>query len=134
MANFGIIYGEFHTAESKDMVDAARSVIEAMGHQVYKVVGVPGSYEVPLALKRMMMSDDCDGVVVLGIIERGETSHGAVMGKSVSDAIIALQLEFMKPVGMGILGPDIFPSQIPARVKPYAAAAAKAAIKMLDGA
>ena len=83
-------------------------------------------------LKHFLMRDDIDGAVVLGIIERGETAHGAVMGKSVSDAIIKLQLKYMKPVGMGILGPEIFPSQIPQRVVPYAEAAAKAAITMID--
>lgn len=114
------------------MVAEATSVITSASHNVSDVVWVPGSYEAPLALKRLLIRDDIDAVVVLGIIERGETAHGLVMGQSVSDAIIQLQLDHMKPVGMGILGPEIFPSQIPARAVPYAAAAAKAAITMLD--
>ncbi len=129
---FGIIVGEFHEVEAKQMVAEATSVITSANHNVSDVVWVPGSYEAPLALKRLLIRDDIDAVVVLGIIERGETAHGLVMGQSVSDAIIQLQLDHMKPVGMGILGPEIFPSQIPARAVPYAAAAAKAAITMLD--
>ena len=132
--NFAIIVGEFHQTEAEEMVAAARSEIENAGHSVSAVTWVPGSYEAPLALKRHLINDDIHASVVLGIIERGETAHGRVMGQSVSDAIIQLQLETMKPVGMGILGPEIFPSQIPARYKPYAAAAAKAAIKMLEDA
>ena len=74
---------------------------------------------------------EIDAAVVLGIIERGETAHGLVMAQSVSNKILDIQLDHMKPVGMGILGPEIFPSQISARVEPYARAAAEAAIRML---
>jgi len=87
--------------------------------------------EAPLALKRLLMRDDIDAAVALGIIERGETKHGLVMGEVVYDAIIRLQLEFMKPIGFGILGPEILPEQIEKRVKPYARAAVEAAAKML---
>jgi 6,7-dimethyl-8-ribityllumazine synthase len=69
---------------------------------------------------------------VLGIIERGETKHGIVMAQAVTDALIALQLELMKPIGMEILGPDIVPSQIPARIRPYARAATTAVHHMLS--
>jgi 6,7-dimethyl-8-ribityllumazine synthase len=48
------------------------------------------------------------------------------------DAVIQLQLEFMKPIGLGILGPDIVPDQIPSRILPYARAAVEATAKMLE--
>lgn len=46
--------------------------------------------------------------------------NGLVMGEVVYDAIIRLQLEFMKPIGLGILGPEILPDQIQPRLRPYA--------------
>ena len=114
------------------MLDAATKAIEIAGHEVGKIIWVPGSYEVPLALERMFRMKEINAAVILGIIERGETAHGLVMAESVSKKILDIQLDHMKPVGMGILGPEIFPSQIPARVEPYARAAAEAAIKMLE--
>jgi 6,7-dimethyl-8-ribityllumazine synthase len=80
----------------------------------------------------LLVQGAVDGVVVLGIIERGETMHGVVMGHAVTSTLIQLQLEFMKPVGMGILGPDIFPSQIAARLRPYARSATAAVSHMLE--
>ena len=132
--NFALIVGEFHKSEADQMVAEAARVIETAGHKVSDVTWVPGSYEAPLALKRHLIKDDIHAAVALSIIERGETAHGLVMGQSVSDAIIQLQLDTNKPIGMGILGPEIFPSQIPARAVPYAGAAAQAAIRMLDNA
>jgi 6,7-dimethyl-8-ribityllumazine synthase len=130
--NFVIIVGSFHEKEAKEMVRAASETIENAGHLIADIVWIPGSYEAPIALKREFMKDNVDGAVVLGIIERGETAHGRVMGDSVSLKILDIQLEYMKPVGMGILGPEIMPDQIPPRVVPYAIAAAEAAIKMME--
>jgi 6,7-dimethyl-8-ribityllumazine synthase len=87
--------------------------------------------EKPLAAKRLLARDDIDAVVVLGIIERGETAHGRVMGQAVIQTLINLQLETNKPVGIGILGPEILPEQIPPRLGPYAQAAVRAVHTML---
>lgn len=132
MAKIGIVMGTFHKAEMEVMLEAALKAAKEMGLEVDSVVRVPGSYEKPLAIKRLIIRDDIDGVVALGIIERGETGHGHVMGQSVSDAIIALQLQYMKPVGIGILGPDIFPTQFAARLQPHAVAAVNAVKVMLS--
>ena len=113
------------------MLAAARATALECDLEIVEEVWVPGSIEKPLALKRLLMRNDIDGAVVLGIIEKGETAHGLVMGQVVYDAIIRLQLEFMKPIGLGILGPEIMPSQIPARLEGYARAAVVATAVML---
>jgi 6,7-dimethyl-8-ribityllumazine synthase len=98
---------------------------------VIEEVWVPGSMEKPLALKRMLQRPDIDAAVALGVIEQGETSHGIVMAHAVLNAIIALQLELMKPIGVGILGPEISPQQMDARVIPYSRSAVLAVRHML---
>ncbi len=70
-------------------------------------------------------------MAVLGVIERGETAHGRVMAQAVIKAIVDLQLETMKPVGVGILGPEILPDQIQSRLRPYARHAVLAVRSML---
>ena len=40
---------------------------------------------------------------MLGIIERGETDHGLVMGQSVTKSVIELQIKHNKPIGLGIM-------------------------------
>lgn len=126
-----IVIGSFHTKECTQMLEAAREQARVDGLEIVEEVWVPGSIEKPLALKRLLMREDIDGAVTLGIIERGETKHGLVMGQTVTDAIIRLQLEFMKPIGLGILGPEILPEQIPPRLDGYAKAAVSAVAKML---
>jgi len=129
--DIAIVLGTFHQKESEIMLAAAQKAAAARGLVVRAVLRVPGSYEKPLTVKRQMKRQDIDGVVVLGIIERGETDHGRVMGQTVSDALVQLQLEFMKPLGFGIIGPGVQPSQIPPRLEPHAVAAVEALNVML---
>lgn len=130
-ARIAVICGAFHRSLIERMLTEANEVAEELDLEVAQVIWVPGSFEVPLALKRVLSSAEIDGAVLLGIIERGETAHGLVMAQAVFPAIIQLQLETNKPVGMGILGPEILPEQIEERLLPYARAAVEALKKML---
>ena len=131
MANIACILGSFHHTEVSRMLEAAKAKASDLNLTITEEIWVPGSYEKPLALKRVLEKPGIDAAILLGIIENGETKHGQVMGQSLSDAVVGLQLEFMKPIGMGILGPGILPEQIESRLEPYAVAAVEAVGKML---
>jgi 6,7-dimethyl-8-ribityllumazine synthase len=130
MKNIAIVLGSFHKDHMPIMLEAARAEAKAQGLNIQEEVWVPGSMEKPIIIKKLMQRPDIDGIAVLGIIEKGETKHGFVMADAVIKAIINLQLEFMKPMGVGIIGPDVSPSQIPARVEPYGKKAVSALAEM----
>lgn len=130
--NIALILGAFHKKEVEEMLDEAKKTANEIGLKIIEEVWVPGSYEKPLALKRLLAREDIDGVTILGIIERGETKHGLVMAHTVMNKIIELELQYMKPVGIGILGPEILPEQISSRLRPYARDAVKATEAMLE--
>ena len=100
--------------------------------EVSEVVWVPGSMEAPLAIDRMLQSTEVQGAVVLGIIERGETDHGLVMGQSVTKSVIELQIKHNKPIGLGIIGPGAEPEHIEQRLEPHARSAVGAVATMSD--
>ncbi|KKQ78915.1 MAG: 6,7-dimethyl-8-ribityllumazine synthase [Candidatus Daviesbacteria bacterium GW2011_GWF2_38_6] len=120
LKNIAIVATSFHEKSMKLMVDDAKKTALEENLHVTAEVWVPGCYEVPLALKRLFISKSIDGAVILGIIEKGETKHGLIMGQVVHDAIVRLELETGKPVGLGILGPEILLKQVPSRAKLYA--------------
>jgi len=130
--NIGLIIGKFHHNDAEAMREEAEEAAREHELNIVATTWIPGAMEAPLAAKRLIQSDSIDGLVFLGIVERGETKHGMVMAQAVTSALIGLQLEYMKPIGMGVLGPDITPSQIPSRVRPYARAAIKAIHHMLS--
>lgn len=117
--HIAIVATSFHRESMKVMVENARKTAKEELLRIVKEIWVPGCYEIPLTLKHLLASNDIDGAVVLGIIERGKTKHGMVMGIVVHDAIMRLELETGKPVGLGILGPEISRKQVPSRTKFY---------------
>lgn len=126
-----IVATSFHRKHVEVMLEEARKTCREVKLAVANELWVPGSLETPLALKRELASKSVDGAVVLGIIERGETRHGLVMGMAVISAIIEIQLATGKPIGVGILGPEITPNQFKPRLKPYARGAVLAVRTML---
>lgn len=131
MKKIAVVLGAFHRPQVEQMLAEARATAQELELEIVKEVWVPGSLEKPLALKRLLLEPKIDGAVALGIIERGETKHGLVMGQAVTSAIVNLELETMKPIGLGILGPEILPDQVPPRLLPYARAAVQAVAEML---
>ncbi len=65
-------------------------------------VRVPGAIEIPLTCQALF-EQGCDGVVALGSVIRGETSHYDYVCNSVERGITALMLDYNKPIGFGIL-------------------------------
>ncbi len=128
--NIALVYGTFHQEAAATMLSAARDAAKEADLKIIKEVAVPGSFEAPLATKRLLQDKDIHGVACLGVLERGETSHGAVIAQAVFKSLLDLQLEFMKPVGLGIIGPDIHPSQIESRLRPAGRAAVMAIAHM----
>ena len=127
----GIVCGSFHRDEVERMLEYARDEAASKNWEVADVAWVPGSMEAPLALDRMLHREEIDGAVVLGIIERGETDHGFVMGQSVTKAVIELQITHNKPIGLGIIGPGAEPEHIEPRLEPHARAAVGAVTAMI---
>lgn len=130
--NLGIVCGAFHREEVERMLEFARDEADSKNWEVSEVVWVPGSMEAPLALDRLLQYESIQGAVVLGIIERGETDHGLVMGQSVTRAIIELQIKHNKPIGLGIIGPGAEPEHVGPRLEPHARAAVGAVAAMVE--
>jgi 6,7-dimethyl-8-ribityllumazine synthase len=125
----GIVIGEFHDQLMNRMLEDARLSALAMNAEITRVVFVPGTYEAPLILENMLMDDSLDAACVLGYIEKGSTLHGEEMGNTCSLIFKQLELEYRKPVGMGIIGPGATAEQAETRVA-YAGNAIRAAIRM----
>ena len=128
----GVVCGSFHRKEGERMLEFARDEASNKNWEVAEVSWVPGSMEAPLALDRLLQRENIDGAVVLGIIERGETDHGLVMGQSVTKAVIELQISHNKPIGLGIIGPGAEPEHIEPRLEPHARAAVGAVAAMSE--
>ena len=118
--NIGLVCGSFHKKEVEEMIQYARDEARKLKLEIIEIIWVPGSMEAPLATARLLEREDIVGVACLGIIEKGETSHGLAMGQAVIKSLVDLQLGYDKPVGLGIIGPGAEPHHIQPRLEPHA--------------
>jgi len=124
------VCGSFHKEEIQRMLEYAKNEANINGAEISKIIWVPGSMEVPLALNRLLEDSEIDAAIALGIIERGETQHGLVMGQAVTRSVIELQIKYDKSIGLGIIGPGAEKHHIEPRLEPHARSAVDAVIKM----
>ena len=124
------VCGSFHKEEIQRMLEYAENEANINGAKISKIIWVPGSMEVPLALDRLLKDIEVDAAIALGIIERGETQHGLVMGQAVTRSVIELQIKYDKSIGLGIIGPGAEKHHIEPRLEPHARSAVNAVIKM----
>ncbi len=70
------------------------------------IVRVPGSWEIPMAVKELLLKEDIEGVVALGVLIRGATPHFEYIANEVSKGLAMLSLEHRKPVSFGVITAD----------------------------
>ncbi|HIH09938.1 MAG TPA: 6,7-dimethyl-8-ribityllumazine synthase [Candidatus Diapherotrites archaeon] len=132
MLKIGIVVSDFHKGISANMLKFAKQAAEENNLEVAVVVKVPGAFDIPLPLKRMLARDDIDGAVVLGAVVQGETSHDEIVAYTAAEKICQLSLLSGKPVGYGISGPRMSIRQAKEREKGFAVRAVEAVRRMLD--
>jgi 6,7-dimethyl-8-ribityllumazine synthase len=125
----GIVVSEFHYDITMMMLERAKEHAKFLNAEVTNVVQVPGVFDMPLAVRKLLEKDAIDGVVTLGAVIEGETEHDDVVMGQASRKITDLAVEYGKPVGLGITGPGMSRLQAEKRIE-RAKAAVESVVKM----
>jgi 6,7-dimethyl-8-ribityllumazine synthase len=98
-----ILEARFHEHITDMMVKGAVAILEKSGVK-YERLSVPGSFEIPGAIKFAM--NMYDGFVALGCVIRGETSHFEYVCAESARGLMALTMEHNMAIGYGVLTCD----------------------------
>ena len=113
----GMVAAEFNYEVTSLMIERAKAEADFLGVKIVREIKVPGVFEIPMAVKRMLKDDDVDAVITLGAVITGETKHDEVVVAQASRKIMDLGLEYDKPVGFGITGPGMTELQAMDRIE-----------------
>lgn len=127
----GFVVGEFNADITHLMSERALAHANFLGCSVTHIVKVPGAFDIPYAIKKLMQRTDVDAVVALGAVLEGDTDHDQVVAQHAARKMMDLALEYDKPVGLGISGPGMSRSQGQARIDDYARRSVESAVKLL---
>jgi len=130
MVNIGIVVSEFNYEITFAMLELAKEHASFLGAEVKEVFKVPGAFDMPLAVKKMLKEKEIDGVVTLGSVIEGETKHDEIVIQHASRKISDLSLEYDKPVSLGISGPGLTRLEALERVD-YSKRAVESVVKMV---
>jgi 6,7-dimethyl-8-ribityllumazine synthase len=102
---FGIVASRFNEFVTSRLLSGALDALERTGAEESNitVVRVPGSFEIPLAAKKLVQSRKYDAVICLGTLIRGETPHFEYISNEVAKGIGLVSLESGIPVAFGVL-------------------------------
>ena len=131
-ARLAIVVAEFNYDITRIMLEKAVSHARFLGVDHILVYKVPGSYDTPYAVARILeeIRDQIDAIAVLGAVVKGETAHDEVVAHQAARKLMDLAIHYGKPVALGIIGPDASRMQAIERAEEYAARAVESALKM----
>ncbi len=67
---------------------------------------VPGAFELPMVVEKLLESGKYDGVCALGAVIRGATPHFDYVSAEATKGIASVSLKHKKPVSFGLLTTD----------------------------
>ncbi len=105
---FGVVASRFNHLLVDRLVEGALDCILRHGgrREDITIVRVPGSWEIPVVVKRLLRREDIDAVIALGVLIRGSTPHFEYIAAEVSKGLASVSLELGKPVSFGIITAD----------------------------
>lgn len=105
---FAIIVSRFNDFITSKLLDGAVDALSRHGAQDkdIEIVKVPGSFEIPLAARKMAEKNAYDALICLGTVIRGATPHFDYVAAEVSKGIATVSLDTGVPIAFGIITSD----------------------------
>lgn len=127
----GFVVSDTYSEITDKMLEAAVRHAEFLGAKPAKTIHVPGSFDMPLAVKKLVDDPKIDGVVTLGAVIEGDTDHDNIVAGNAARKIADLSVSSGKPVSLGISGPKMTRMQAMQRIDKFGKSATEACVKML---
>lgn len=104
----GIVVARFNNFVTERLLAGAQDSLERHGlnsNQI-DIAWVPGAFEIPLALQNLAQTKQYAGLIALGAVIRGETSHYDYVCNEVAKGVAQVGLQQNLPTMFGVLTTD----------------------------
>lgn len=97
-----IVATSWHKVITDGLLAGAERALQAAGNTDYKVVRVPGAFELPLAAQ-LAIKNGAEVVIALGVVIQGDTPHFDYVCDAATSGLTRVQLDSSVPIGFGLL-------------------------------
>ena len=103
--SIGVIVSTYNSHITEKLCEGAIATLTAGGISEDRivVVRVPGAWELPFAVQRLIAIRNFAGAIALGAVIKGETSHDQHINRAVSNTLMQLSMDHNKPIAFGLL-------------------------------
>jgi 6,7-dimethyl-8-ribityllumazine synthase len=100
-----IVASRYNPAICDSLVAAARETLAEAGYadENVPVVRVPGAWELPSVVQRVIEQPDVIAAVALGCVVKGETTHDEHINRAVSLSLMEMGIRQRVPIAFGLL-------------------------------
>jgi riboflavin synthase len=126
----GVVVGRFNSEITNVMVESAKKAAKRLDVEL-QIIDVPGVYDMPLVVKKMLLDKSIDAVATLGAVVKGDTAHDEVITKDTARRLGDLSLEHKKPIALGIIGHNVTWQQAEERAEDYGMRSIEAAVELI---
>jgi 6,7-dimethyl-8-ribityllumazine synthase len=100
-----IVVAKFNRSITQGLLDGALAKLEqhAVRALDIRVCWVPGAFELPAVAQRFVEDSECQAVICLGAVIKGETQHDYFINQAISTEICRIGVLSGKPVIFGVL-------------------------------
>ncbi len=105
---FAVVASRFNQQIVERLVDGALDALVRHGVSAddVDVVWVPGAWELPIAARRLLVSERYHALVAVGAVIRGDTPHFDYVAGEASRGLATASTDFDTPIGFGLLTCD----------------------------
>lgn len=102
---YAIVVSRYNENITRRLHDGAMATLVDAGINEDDIVvaWVPGAWELPIVTKEFVASRQYAGVICLGAVIKGETTHDLYINTQVANSLGNLSLEYELPIGFGLL-------------------------------
>jgi 6,7-dimethyl-8-ribityllumazine synthase len=106
--HFGVVVSQFNSFITDRLLAGSLDAFAhaGAGDDQVEIVRVPGSFEIPLAAKKLAATGRFDSIVCIGCVLRGETSHYDYVCSETARGIQLAQLDTGVPMAFCVLTCD----------------------------
>lgn len=106
--HFGIVVAQFNSFITDRLLAGALGALASAGadERQIETVRVPGSFELPIAAKKLALTGRFDSIICVGCILRGETSHYDYVASETARGIQLAQMDSGVPMIFCVLTCD----------------------------
>tara|TARA_Y100001936_G_scaffold160028_1_gene156341 strand:+ start:32 stop:484 length:453 start_codon:yes stop_codon:yes gene_type:complete len=98
-----IINSEFNSEIVNQLISTTEDRLKEISNVNISKISVPGAYEIPFIVKKIIEQKSTDAIICLGAIIRGETTHYDLISENVFTSISDLNNLGTLPIINGIL-------------------------------